>query len=660
MAGISSLGIGSGVLNSDLVDQLVSAERQPTDQRLNFNQQRTEALISAYGTLKSAITDLRLPMRQLSAPDNLKAFSGSSSNDGVNVSVDSSKASQGTYTVTVDSLAQAQSLASGNFADRDSTAVGSGSLTISVGGKTTTLDIDSSNNTLQGIAQAINDADTGASAGIIDTGNGYRLVLSSDKTGADNAVSIAVNDADGNNTDTSGLSQFAFDGVTNNLTETVEAKDAVVQVNGISISRPTNSIENLIDGVSLEVSEAGVTSTVKVSQDLGKVADRVGAFVEKFNALQQTIKGLSGFNAETGQGGILAGDSAIRGIQNQMRQIMGRVLPGLENASVRTLADVGITTNYETGGLDFDRTKFTEKLQANPDDVTALFAEQGRASDEQIEFIRSNVNTEPGNYSVNISQLATQGSLSGTNVGAGDVTIGADNDELSFLVDGETSVSIQLTAGTYTREALAAEIQAQLNDSSALSATGRSVTAEFDATAGAFTFTSEAYGSESNVSLTSVDTNSAATLGLDVATGTAGEDVAGTINGQRATGEGQVLFVEGTGGAAGMQVKVTGGSVGNRGDINFIQGVGDRMVDLISGIVGLDGSLEAKTDGLQKDLERISEDRARLDLRIESYRERLVAQFSAADSLIAQLNSTQDYVSQQLAALAPQNNRNNN
>lgn len=660
MAGISSLGIGSGVLNSDLVDQLVSAERKPTEQRLNFDQERTEALISAYGTLKSAITDLRLPMRQLSSPDNLKAFSGTSSNDGVSVSVDSSKASQGSYTVTVDSLAQAQSLASGNFADRDTTAVGSGSLTVSVGGKTTTLDIDSSNNTLQGIAQAINEANVGASAGIIDTGNGYRLVMSSDNTGVDNAISISVNDSDGDNTDTAGLSQFAFDGTTNNLTETVQAKDAVVQVNGISISRPTNSIENLIDGVSLEVTQEGVTSTVKVTQDLGKVADRVGSFVEKFNALQQTIKGLSGYDEESGQGGILSGDSAIRGIENQMRQILGRVIPGLENASVRTLADVGITTNYETGGLDFDRATFTEKLQANPDDVTALFAEQGRASDEQIEFIRSGVNTEPGNYSVNISQLATQGSLSGSNVGTGDVTIDGDNDELTFRVDGETSVSIQLSAGTYTREALATEIQAQLNDSSALAASGRSVTAEFDSAAGAFKFTSDAYGSESNVSLTSVDTSSASTLGLGVAAGAAGQDVAGTINGQRATGEGQVLFVEGNVGAAGMQVRVTGGAVGNRGDINFIQGVGDRTVDLITGIVGLDGSLEAKTDGLRKDLERISENRERLDLRIESYRERLVAQFSAADSLIARLNSTQDYVSQQLAALAPQNNRNNN
>lgn len=659
MAGISSLGIGSGVLNSDLVDQLVAAERQPTEQRLNFNQQRTEALISAYGTLKSAITELRLPMRQLSSADNLKAFSGTSSSDGVSVSVDSAKASPGSYTVTVDSLAQAQSLATGSFGDRDTTAVGSGSLTISVGGKTTTLDIDSSNNTLEGIAQAINEAEIGASAGIIDTGSGYRLVLSSDKTGVDNAVSISVSDSDGNNTDALGLSQFSFDGTTNNLTETVQAKDAVVQVNGISISRPTNSIENLIDGVSLEVSEAGVTSTVKVSQDLGKVADRVGAFVDKFNALQQTIKGLAGFNAETGQGGILSGDSAVRSIQNQMREIIGRVVPGLEDASVRTLADVGITTNYETGGLDFDREKFMEVLQANPDDVTALFAEQGRSSDDQVEFISSGINTEPGTYAVNVTRIATQGSVSGSNVGTTDVTIDTGNDELTLMVDGETSVSIQLTAGVYSREALAAEIQAQLDDSSALAASGRSVTAEFDATAGVLRLTSDSYGSESNVSITAVDTNSATTLGLDVATGTAGEDVAGTINGQRATGDGQVLFVEGTGSAAGMQVRISGGSVGDRGEIDFIQGVGDRTVDLITQIVGLDGALEAKTDGLQKDLERIAEDRAQLDLRIESYRERLVAQFSAADSLIAQLNSTRDYVTQQLAALAPQNNQQN-
>lgn len=660
MAGISSLGIGSGVLNSDLVDQLVAAERKPTENRLNFNQQRAEALISAYGTLRSAITELRLPMRQLSSAENLKAFSGSSSNDAVAISVDSKAASQGSYTVTVDSLAQAQSLASGTFSDRDSTPVGSGSLTISVGDKTATINIDSSNNTLQGIAAAINDAGVGASAGVIDTGNGYRLVLSSENTGVDNAINISVADDDGVNTDVAGLSQLAFDGTTNNLTETVAAKNAIVQINGIEISRATNTIDNAIDGVSLTVTEAGATSLVKVSRDLGKVADRVGAFVEKFNALQQTIKGLSGFNAETGEGSLLSGDSTIRGIQNQLRQIIGRVVPGLENASVRTLSDAGITTDSENGGLEFDRDKFLKQLEANPDDITALFAEQGRTTDDQIEFVRSGVNTTPGSYDINITQAATQGLLAGANVGSGPFTIDAGNDELTFRVDGAVSVSIQLTAGTYTQDQLAAEIQAQLNSNSALSASGKSVNVGVNAQSGALEFRSETYGSESNVSLTAVDTNSSATLGLSVASGTAGVDVQGTINGQRATGEGQLLSVEGTAGAAGMVVKVTGDATGNRGSVNFIEGVADRTVDLITSFLGQDGVLEARTEGLQKELGRIEEERIRLDERISSYRARLVSQFTAADSLIAQLNNTRDYVTQQLAALAPQNNRNNN
>ena len=90
MASISSLGIGSGVLTADLVDQLVAAEREPTEQRLSQKTERAEALISAYGTLRSAVTELRLPMRQLGSADAMRAFSATSSGSNVNVSVDSS------------------------------------------------------------------------------------------------------------------------------------------------------------------------------------------------------------------------------------------------------------------------------------------------------------------------------------------------------------------------------------------------------------------------------------------------------------------------------------------------------------------------------------------------------------------------------------------
>jgi flagellar hook-associated protein 2 len=662
MAGISSLGIGSGVLTSDLVDQLVQAERAPTENRLARKTEQTQALLSAYGKLRSAVTELRLPMRQLSAPDNLKAFSASSSNEGIAVSVDSTKANRGTYNVEVTSLASAQALASRDvFLDRDATSVGQGTLTLNVGDKTTNITIDSSNDTLQGLANAINDSDAGVSAGIIDTGNGFQLVLSADETGTANAVSISVSgDTVGTDADNQGLSRFAFNNGMDagaGLQETIAASDAVMAINGVEVTRSTNSFENVIDGLTFDITETG-SSIIKVQQDFGAVADRVQGFIDKFNSLQSTMNGLAGFNAEAGVGSLLTGDSTVRSIQNQLRQVLTRVVPGLENSNVRSLADVGITTNFETGGLEFDRTKFEEQLKNNPDDVTALFAEQGRTTDTQAEFVRSGLDTEPGTYDINITQAATQGAVSGAAFSS-PVTIGAGNDELTFEVNGETVVNIQLTQQAYgTAQDLADEIQAQLNASNALNASGSSVQVGVGSN-GELTFTSADYGSDSNVSLTSVEDGSS--YGLSVTAGTPGVDVAGTIGGRTAEGDGQVLFLEsGNGGASGLQVRILGEQTGSRGSITFVEGVAERTVDLVTSFVGADGAIESRTEGLNRELEQIQESQARLEERIAAYRERLVSQFTAADSLISQLNSTQDYVSQQLAALAPQNNRNNN
>ena len=658
MASISSLGIGSGVLTSDLVDQLVAAERGPTDNRLAQKTEQTQALISAYGKLRSAITELRLPMRQLSAPDNLKAFSVSSSNEDIAVSVDSTKASRGSYTVDVTSLAGAQALASREvFADRDSTSVGQGTLSLSVGDKITGITIDSSNDTLQGLANAINDASAGVSAGVIDTGSGFQLVLSADETGIDNAVSISVSgDNVGTDTDNLGLSRFAFNSamdIGSGLKETIVATDAVMSINGIEVKRSTNNFENVIDGLTFDIKAIG-SSIVKVSQDLGAVADRVQGFVDKFNGLQSTIGGLAGFNAEAGRGSLLTGDSTIRSIQNQLREVLTRVVPGLENASVRSLADVGVTTNFETGGLEFDRAKFEEQLKNNPDDVTALFAEQGRTSDSQVEFVRSGLNTKPGKYDINITLAATQGSMSADGVLAGNVTIDAGNDELSFKIDGETTVNLQLTQKTYvSAQDLVDEIQAQFNSNSALSVSGASVQVGLDV-GGKLTFTSSKYGSNSTVTLVSAE--NPPTFGLGTTTGSSGQDVVGTIDGRAAKGDGQVLYLgSDSGDASGLQVRISGDKTGSRGSITFVEGVAERTVNLVSSFVGANGALESRTQSLNRDLEQIQVDQIRLEDRITAYRERLVKQFTAADSLIARLNSTQDYVTQQLEALAPQN-----
>lgn len=637
MASISSLGIGSGVLTSDLVDQLVAAERKPAETRLTQRTERTEALISAYGKLRSAVTELRLPMRQLGTADALKSFSATSSGSNVSATVDANLASRGTYNLNVEAMAEAHALAFASVADRDATSVGQGTLTLQVGDKTTNITIDGSNSTLQGVANAINESDAGVSASILNTGNGYRLVLNSEETGTANEINLTTSAADG-----SDLANFVAGAET-----TTEAADARFTINGIEVVKSSNTIDDVVDGVTFELTDTG-RSTVKVEQDTGAVAERVQAFVDKFNALQETITELSSYDADTGRASILTGDATVRNIQNQLKQVLSDVIPGLENASVRSLADVGITTDWRTGNLQFNSQVFQKQLQENPDDVTALFAEQGRTTDGQVEFVRSGTNTQAGDYDIHVSQMATRGSLAYDLSAMGEITLDAAT-ELKFQVDGETSATVSLAAGTYTAETLRDELQAQLNSNAALSASGRSVQVGLD-DGGNLTFTSGRYGSESNVSLTSSGLEALATK-----TGQVGTDVKGTINGQVAQGDGQVLYLGNSAGgdAAGLQVRITGGEVGARGTVRFIEGISERAVNTITDILSANGALDSRTSSLNRELETIQEDKIKLDRRIESYQARLVSQFSAADSLIAQLNNTRDYVTQQLAALAP-------
>src|SRR5690606_19369451 len=316
------------------------------------------------------------------------------------------------------------------------------------------------NNTLQGLANEINEADAGVSASIINTGEGYRLVLNSDETGTANAINLSTGAADG-----SALANFVA-----GVEETTTATDAVFTINGIQVTKSSNTIDDVVDGITFNLTGEGA-STVKIEQNTAAVAERVQAFIDKFNALQSTISDLTSFNTETGQGSLLTGDSTVRNIQNQLKRVLSEVIPGLENANVRSLADVGITTDFRTGNLQFDSQRFQQQLLANPDDVTALFAEQGRASDSQIEFVRSGSNTQPGSYDINVTQMATRGSLNFAAGEIGTINVGETN-AFTFRVDEETTVSVSLdvTPGgqDFTGEQFAAAIQSALNSNSAL------------------------------------------------------------------------------------------------------------------------------------------------------------------------------------------------
>jgi flagellar hook-associated protein 2 len=654
MANISSIGIGSGVLTSDLIDQLSEAERAPTELRLDRKEAEYEAKLSAVGRINSALIDLRLPSRVLSNPDSLNALEANSTSSNITVTADSA-ASTGQYSLEVTSLAQAQSLRSSTYLDKDSTTMGTGTLSFKVGDTTTNIDIDATNNTLQGIASAVNaDDDLGVNASVIDTGSGFVLVFSAKESGLENAMEITVTDTgDGNSDDINGLSQFTFNQSFKHITESVIPENAKFSVNGIAIERASNTITDVVEGVSFTLTgETTSPAVITVSRDTDAVLERVQEFVDKFNEVKNILNELTEFNpSNTAESGVLLGDSTVRAVNTQMRQILGQVVPGLGSSSVRSLAEIGISTDRTNGNLSIDEIAFKKQLNDNPDDVVALFADQGRTTDAQVSFVSKTINTVPGSYNVNVITAATRGEVVGSLGLGASTTIDANNDELTIQIDGTTSGAISLDAGSYTREEMVAELQAKINADETLSAAGKSVLVSLDASNN-IVINSNEYGSSSTVEITAVDTNTAAQLGLSVAVGTDGVDVEGTINGVVATGSGQILTAADGDDSEGLKVKIEGAAIGDRGKVTYIEGIAEQLVDKLNSFLEFKGIIGSKEEGLNANLAAIALERTKLDERVETLRSRLARQFTAADILVGQLNSTRDFLKSQLDALA--------
>ncbi|HEX4598267.1 MAG TPA: flagellar cap protein FliD N-terminal domain-containing protein, partial [Burkholderiaceae bacterium] len=237
----SPISVGPIDVNT-LVSELIRADSQPMNQ-LQQRESGVQSQLSAYGQIQSALSSLQSAATALTVGSAFSAEQATVSGNGVGASVNGTPAT-GSYSITVSQLAQAQSAASTPFANA-STVIGTGTLTLQLGtykstGNTFTaqsgsspvnITINSSNDTLGGIATAINSAGAGVSASVVTDNSGSRLVLSSGNTGAANAFSLTVADSDGNNTDASGLSQLAFDptataGAGKNMAPTQSAQDA--------------------------------------------------------------------------------------------------------------------------------------------------------------------------------------------------------------------------------------------------------------------------------------------------------------------------------------------------------------------------------------------------------------------------------------------------
>ncbi len=374
MATTGAVG-GSQIDVQSLVSQLVAAERAPLDRQIARDTSRVTTQISAVGTLMGSMSQFRSALSSLKTEDVFSTRQAVSGDAEVFTATVSAKASPGSYNVEVVQLAKAQQLSSGPFAGGADQVVGTGTLTLSLGEEDFSIPINDSNSTLADIRDAINASsdNPGIRATLIHGEGGSRLVLTSAETGAENAITVAQTAGDG------GLAALAYsDANPANYTEIAPAQDAIVKVANVQATSATNTVEDVIDGVTLTLvaeSEDGPT-TLTVNYDRESVTTRVNNFVTAYNALSSQISRLRSYDAATGTAGPMLGDSLLTGIESQIRRTISETVPGASDA-FNTLASVGITTQAD-GKLAVDSAKLNKALNTDFEAVGKLFgSEQG-------------------------------------------------------------------------------------------------------------------------------------------------------------------------------------------------------------------------------------------------------------------------------------------
>jgi flagellar hook-associated protein 2 len=660
VATISSAGVGSGLDVNGIVSKLMAVEQQPIT-NLNKKEAAFQAKISAYGSLKSALSGFQGALLGLTNASSFKSLTATPADSTIVTASASSIAVAGSYALDITQIAQAQKLVATGQTSA-TTSIGNGTVTIDFGtisggtfnavtGKYTgaaytsngngakTLTIDASNNSLSGIRDAINAANLGVSATIINDGSAtpYRLSLSSGSMGQSNSMKISVA---GDVALSNLLGQDPI-GV-QNMSEVVTAQNASFKVNGVTVSKTSNSVTDVIPGVTLNLLKPTTSTTsVTVAQDSGAVQTSVSSFVKAFNDLNTTLKNLSGYDAAAKKGGVLQGDSTVLQLQAKVRSILNTSVSNT-SGSLTNLSQIGVSFQRD-GSLALDSAKLSSAISSNFSDIASLFAETGRATDSLVSYTSSTSNTKVGTYAVDVTQLATQGSLTGSAAPITTLIEAGTNDALDVSVNG-TSTSIILAAGTYTAAALAVELQSKINGSTPISSAGLAVTVT--QSGGAFTLTSSSYGSSSAVAVTGG--NGLANL-LGTPTQIFGVDVAGTIDGQFATGSGQSLT--GSDNAEGLKILVSGGALGARGSVSFSQGYAYTLNSLVTSLLASDGALNARTSGITNSITSISKQRDALAARLVGIEARYRTQFTNLDTMLSSMNQTSTYLTQQLNAL---------
>ncbi len=755
-------GLASGLDTASIIDALVEYERKPAV-LMETQQAELTKEISSFKALAAKVLALQSSMAGLTAAGALNQASLDVSLEDLITATADGTVSAGTYVLNILSLAKNHQIASQGFADPTQTVFGTGTITLAMGDHSaTTIQIGAGENSLVGIKKAINDANIGITASIVNDGSSsrpYRLVLTGGETGQKNTISvtsslsggldvdfatasfddpetvrfsaqttaavglgataaytgttnksftftvggngaqtvgqgnITLNWTDGTNSGTlivsqadteisgpEGLKLSFTDGAlvggdsfrVNTFAPLVQqATDASISIGStdqgaspIVVRSATNDISEAIPGVKLTLKGLTTTTTgpvtVKTGFDSSAVRTKIEAFIKAYNDVISFIDEQSKYDTETKETGILIGDSTVMTIQSRLRRVISEPVAGLDK-TLNALSAIGIRTDSSGHLMLKDSTKLTAALAGDFESVVKLFTDSGDSSREGISFVGTSAKVKGGStFGVNITQVATHGYLQGqkiTDPTVSGLTLTASDNKLKLRVDGIVSDEIALSARTYASgEDLATELQTRINADKKIGNRGIHVEWVDLGDEGYLKLSASSYGSTSKVEvIASVANGAIEPLGLSAAMVHAGDDVAGTINGEKAIGQGQFLTgAEKNLTTSGVKLLITLTASqladGDEGDITVTRGVATLLKSTLESITQTEnGVISRKTAALDKQVAAIKEQIAAIDARLVQRRQTLEMEFQAMETALSQMQTQSSFLESQLS-----------
>lgn len=453
---------------------LAEAEVAGARATLERNQTKVSTELEAIKYLETNLVAFNTYLSDLSSPDLFGQKTAQSSDENVvtvSATVDAALAS---YQIESRQLAQSHTLVNNKTYNSASDTISNGTLTIAVGGQTHDITVDNTNNTLEGLQNVINSGDYGITASIINNAGDYQMMFTSKESGASGEISL------------SGLTDFDTSG----FTTTAEAQDAVMVLNGLTVTSESNQFDSVIEGVTFNLNSAaaGSPKTVSVGQNTEQVSETITSFVDVYNQMHLILGELGNYDKsdlteaeleseEYQYYGDLAGSGLLRSVQSQIRDSLVGAIDEIDGA-YNNLASIGITLDRE-GQLELDSSTLNSVLASDMQAVSNLLSKGGSSDDPLVNVIGGTDRTQTGNYALDITQLAERAAVTGgaaTFTGDERVAAGRVYDSTAALTleataafdltIGATTQSLNLAglAGTYSSKAdVATAIQGEID-----------------------------------------------------------------------------------------------------------------------------------------------------------------------------------------------------